>query len=157
MSRRRDEPRTAQARGNTGRRRRRREERLQAQRSGHHDWDEWPGDPGEFMHYHPAGGVFIEEGWRMAQIVLHQTGGVADQWGPWLPQHAQGEPGGVGSGVSAQFAKVLAKTDQEVSVTPGQNMKDPDGGIIWPLVAQPASGEPARDPWTGELTGETEP
>lgn len=43
----------------------------------------------------------------------------------------------------------------------GQPMRTPTGHPIFlpdgtrPL--QPASGEPARDPWTGQLTGETQP
>lgn len=55
----------------------------------------------------------------------------------------------------------------EASAAAGQPMVDPVGLPIFQDLdgdgkqptqpVQPASGEPARDPWTGELTGETQP
>jgi hypothetical protein len=106
-------------------------------------------DTGEEYHLHSASGRFIQEGWRFGRRMEDQdeTTGTPTVFGEWRPLHAQGEP-------SREYTKLLVKEDKEVQASPGNNMKDPDGFLIWyqgGTIAQPGTGEQKRGEWTGEL------
>ena len=100
-------------------------------------------------HFHTLSGLWVGEGWRFGRRMTAQSEltGEPSTFEPWQPLHAQGEP-------EREWSKLLVKVDFEVKAAPGVPMKDPDGFLIWlngGTEAQPASGEQARDPWTGEL------
>jgi len=83
-------------------------------------------------------------------------------------EHTDGQPPTVGSwqfyatiGVPKNAQLRGVNLNRQTSAAPGQPMRNPLGlPIVFadgtrPL--QPASGEPARDQYTGQLTGETQP
>ncbi len=99
---------------------------------------------GPIEHHH--GTELIEPGHRMVRSVTPgATSGDPDTFGPWIALRAIDQYEGVWDG------RLVNSTEHLVSVVPGENMRDPDGFIIYPYVAQPASGEQARHEWTGEL------
>lgn len=88
----------------------------------------------------------IQEGHRfVAQVIPGATSTDPDTFGPWIALRAQDQYGGSFDG------RLVNKTDHIVQVDAGANMKDPDGFVLNPQVAMPASGEQARHEWTGEL------
>ncbi|MCP5022277.1 MAG: hypothetical protein GY930_10925, partial [bacterium] len=101
-----------------------------------------PAIPKPHEHYH--GAQLIEVGHRFVAKVL-SFGSPDDEVGDWIPLRAQSEFG-------PEFDALLTKEREiTVQVPAGQNMRDPDGFLILPTVPQPASGEVARHPYTGEL------
>lgn len=91
-------------------------------------------------------GQLIQEGHRfVCKVIPGATSVDPDTFGPWVAMRAQDQFGGSFNG------RLVNKTDHEVKVAPGANMKDHDGFVIIPTVLQPASGEPARHSQTGEL------
>ena len=95
-------------------------------------------------------GTWVEVGHRFLRAADGYDGNDYTVFGDWKPWRPQGEPES-----DKQF--YLIRGDQEVQVDAGENMKDPDGGVILvdgSTVAQPAVGEQARDAWTGELVFE---
>lgn len=67
----------------------------------------------------------------------------------------------VSGGYASLVGAAQVRTTTREASAPGANMRTPAGLLIvdesGTPIPQPASGEPARDPWTGELTGETQP
>jgi hypothetical protein len=92
------------------------------------------------------GDVYLRE-------VIEHTVGQAPTVGSWQFYASIGDP------KIAQLRGV--NLNRQAASAPGQPMRNPLGlPIVFadgqrPL--QPASGEPARDQWTGQLTGETQP
>lgn len=100
------------------------------------------------------GNQFIAPGTVLRRSVRQNTAG--DGWEsdgtPWTV-HAGGYPGLIGA--------AQVRTTARESVAAGANMKTPAGLLIVDSagtpIPMPATGEPARDPWTGQLTGGTQP
>lgn len=105
--------------------------------------DSWVGPDGRII---TAGAVYLRE-------VRETAPGVLGTPGAWVYFGQVWE-----SKVQALNAVVL---NRQVAAVAGNPMRNPLGlPIVLPdgtRPNQPAQGEPARDPWTGELTGGTQP
>lgn len=113
-------------------------------------------DSGLEKHLHTLSGQWIQDGWRFARKMTDQDPltGAPTAWEEWKPLHGPGEPGALNGPVDRAYIKLMVKEDFEAKSPAGANMKDPDGFLIWlngSTVTQPATGQQARDPWTGEL------
>lgn len=100
------------------------------------------------------GNQFIAPGTLLRRAVRQNAAG--DGWEsdgtPWTQ---------VSGGYAGLQGAAQVRTTARESVAPGANMKTPAGLLIvaetGSPIPMPASGEPARDPWTGALTGGTQP
>ena len=106
-------------------------------------------DPEPIEHF--VGHQRIEIGHRfVAKVTPAPDPEAEDLIEPWVPLRPQGE-------TTPEFdARLVNKLDRQVKVDPGSNMRDPDGFVISPAVAQPGPGEQARNVWSGELEWEDE-
>lgn len=122
---------------------RRTQERTEAGQAFSAPVDTWVGPDGRKIE---PGAVYVRE-------VIEIEPGVFAPPGPWVFATYSW---------TAEFAKYKAVAVNRFAKAPAGNpMRTPLGT---PLVmqdgtrpTQPATGEPARDPWTGVLTGEVEP
>lgn len=92
------------------------------------------------------GDVYIRE-------VVEHTVGQPPTLGTWVFYASTGDP---------KIAGLRAvNLNRQTAAAAGQPMRMPIGLLIvlqdGTRPTQPASGEPARDQWTGQLTGETQP
>lgn len=114
----------------------------------------------EVLHFHTLTQTFISVGYRMSRKGGEQDEGTGNyvSFGEWMPLHAQNEdPADPGS---RYVKKHIAKPDKEVQAAPGANMKTPYGVQLFEPdgspIKQPASGEQARNKYTGALLFEAD-
>lgn len=100
------------------------------------------------------GNQFIAPGTLLRRAVRQNSAGGAweSDGTPWTQ---------VSGGYAGLQGAAQVRTTARDSVAAGQAMRTPAGLLIvdatGATIPMPATGEPARDPWTGALTGEMQP